>query len=155
MKKADLSVKCFDIKNQKYRKYVVKYKGQYILPDNSLDGVRTKYIVGKHILKVETDKNELYSHIKREVKIFKSLDDADRPYFVPLVYWNYKKKYVVQRFIELEESPEIVKKKDKKLIEKLIDKYNLVDVAVDSYGHNWNWAYNKLTGRPIIFDYGL
>lgn len=148
MNKKDLKINFYN-----KTKYRVKYKEKYIKEETSLEGVRQKYIINGHILKIDLD-NDI-NHTKQEVKIFKSLDNKDRQYFVKLKFWDIRKKYVVQPIIQLKHPSEKIKEKDVKLLTYLKEKYDIEDLIIQEDDTNWNWAYNVRTGKPIIFDYGI
>ena len=113
----------------------------------SLDGVRTKYMTAKAIVKVGREQAESELNFYRYF-----LKPKDRKYFPTLIRGSKKYGYVMQRRLNLHE-PYPMKESHRKLVEKLIARYQLHDdLCADTYR---NWCINKDTGMPVIYDIGF
>lgn len=126
------------------------YKGE-VVPPIDLDGCRSKYVFGEYIVKVDTCDEQPQTEF--EVKVFQSLDKEDQQYFAPLILWDLTHNYVVQKFMDLIPPLDKIDEDTVILVRRLAKKYDLWDVMAGDFNHNW--AFDRKTGQPIIFDYGL
>lgn len=108
---------------------------------------REVYRCGKAVFKIGSTLQS-----RAEVRFYKKLKKKDAKYFPKLLGHDLKRAIVVQEFIDLDFRNR-VPKKIQKIVGKLIDKYNLGDDLDDDYMRNW--AINKKTGKPVIFDMGI
>lgn len=148
-----------DIKISRYKKYnkiykceLIEYKvtinGKQVNVNNRLDGSRDKFTYKNIIIKVDSD---TLPHAATEIDKYKIIEEDDKQYFPRLVKYNRRIGYIIQEKLDL--TVEGITEKHSRLVRKLVKKYKLTDISCGKK-RPWNWAINKNTGLPIIFDLG-
>jgi len=137
---------------------------QEILRDYGRITIRRNDFVVKIDNRFCDDDDVLYSQSRYESKIYKTIHKADKPYFVKLaasgMVWDADRKvfrpWVSQEFLELSHTVRGLTE-EKKEIQRIAMKYKLHKDVTGAYTHSgtsFNWAINKATNKPVIYDYG-
>lgn len=108
---------------------------------------RHTYKTRKFIVKIDT----IALEAKREVKLWKRLDEEDRKHFVPILCSSLVGRWICQERLDIIFANQIEYEERNELwdaiIEPICEKYNLADLSPD-----WNWG--MVDGVPMIYDYG-
>lgn len=120
-----------------------------IKKSEELDGLRDKFIGQGVIVKIDSPSEDI-RHTLREQEIYNSLSKHDRKYFPKLIKCDTKIGYVVQEYLTLDINN--ITSNHKRIIRRLAKKYNINDISTSR--NIWNWAIDKKTGLPVIFDLG-
>lgn len=148
---------CMDIKISRYRKlnkmlgcklleYKVTINGKIINKNNKLDGSRDKFTYRNIIIKVDSDEMD---HAETEAAIYAKLSEKDKIYFPKCIKHNTRVGYIIQEKLDLDK--ENLTQNHARIVRRLIKKYGLTDVD-SRIKKPWNWAVNKKTGLPVIYD---
>lgn len=141
-KKVDKSTRCAN--------YKVVINNKPIKINKNLEGCRDKFTYKNIIIKVDSD--AYAQHTPKELDLYKKIENKDKKYFPKLIKGNRRIGYVIQEKVQLTEDN--ITDEHCKLVKKLIKKYKLNDIT-PTKDEAWNWALNKKTGQPCIFDLGF
>lgn len=132
---------------------VAYLNGEKLIRSSGKDESRKIFINGDYIVKIE-DKSSYHSQCQAEFRLWNKIQNRDRKYFVPILYFTRRKEWsaVIQPFLRIKKynSERTSNKYYKMGIERMERKYNIDDLC------NWcgcNWGV--VNGHPVIYDYGL
>jgi hypothetical protein len=128
----------------------VYYKGRKIKRHAS--SARDIYKIGNVIVKIESDDK---FQTNGEIRFYRRLhrqktSKQDSKYFPKLIDYDAKKGIIVQEFIPFRKGRR--SQEHRAIITRLINKYQIHSDVWPEESHNW--AINKNTNLPVIYDLG-
>lgn len=122
---------------------------------------RMVYLVrGRWVLKVDGKRRGIERQCAKEIRVWRSLDDEDRPHFAPLLAWQEPAKgqrgWVLQPRLRMRPGP--LPRWGWRLVLRLADKYHLQDFRGERPSSilpiNWCMVTRRGRAVPVIYDYG-
>ena len=137
-------------KHFKFKNDRIYFNGKLCRPVKNNNGLRAIALIEYNNVKsvIKYDGSKGLDQSTFEWKLWKRISKRDRKYFQKIL--AYTPGWIVQEFFTAKIGKPTAKNRE--IIQKLADKYDLYDVSSNDCGRNW---CVRSDGIPIIFDFGV
>jgi hypothetical protein len=144
--KKNFDIKLLKIEPDVFGELVPFYAGKRLRFLN--DESRKVWRYNDFVIKVEDEESKYQTNA--EMDFYKQLKTVDAKYFPKYIAGSRKNGIVVTTFEPMRYTG-LRSKKNKEIVNSLVNKYGICDVQGDE---NYNWAIHRKTNSVIIFDLG-
>ena len=126
-------------------------QAELILPVDTTTGFLSRYCYRSRGIIVKFN-SSYWRQSEKEIRLWKRLDEEDRPYFGQVLDWkDGRHGWVAMRYEEFRPAKKLSRKNEELLIY-LVSKYNLRDIFLEFEN---NRGVRKSDNSLFIYDYGM